>query len=709
MASTPSQSQQKPTERVCLGDILEATIRKKGRKAESQLALVQKSRAEAALTDGIKAAFPCMVKNTFCGVVGCPCALLSASLALYAKETPEEKWLKGWVADRELRKTELQEELMRRFLLIRSHYSRALTNDVKAELQCLFSMKEEEKVGTLSCDALTMPLGKENKKWALLDLAPMENEKRSKLRKDVVLLSPTGMVHFRKVVSVTDALWVGKPSFILGHVDRVTGVCSIGDQLAQISGILKIAWADVNLIKAITGGMPAEAIGPLCDARAVGRAEGFEDLNKEQMDGMETALTSRVGIIIGPPGTGKTRLLAALASVPRKYGVLPVVTGPTNKSVEACVEKCVERGLRVLVLGPIEQLTGIAKEHCIAHLRTEDPRFAEVDRKYREGTVSYRRFKDELTKFTIELIESRDVVCGTAKAVLGSLWTNLPIWFLMDEAGAMREEWLPALLTASDAKKKNVVAVTFFGDGMQLQPYTQLTGTCVEGVLTRLQRAGNIPATLLKAQYRMGKILGQKISNRFYYRQLYCGGDQGLGEVVVRHHATNASSFEDGFSFYNKREVTLIRQTLLKKMQKYDDIAIVTFYKGQVSVLNKELADILNENVKVCTLDSVQGSEFDCCIVSIVSSDPESLFVTESSRVNVACSRAKDSLTVVGHVNHFEDGAWAFLLEPYVPPAPPGLEVSVAVPVPLTAEEQQAQVRAWGADRKSCWADEADE
>lgn len=84
-------------------------------------------------------------------------------------------------------------------------------------------------------------------------------------------------------------------------------------------------------------------------------------------------------------------------------------------------------------------------------------------------------------------------------------------------------------------------------------------------------------------------------------------------------------------------------------------IGIITGYRKQVELLQKRLesaswASSIRSLIKIDTIDSYQGSENRIIMVSLVRNNTESKggFMTDNARVNVALSRAKERLLVVG-------------------------------------------------------------
>lgn len=82
--------------------------------------------------------------------------------------------------------------------------------------------------------------------------------------------------------------------------------------------------------------------------------------------------------------------------------------------------------------------------------------------------------------------------------------------------------------------------------------------------------------------------------------------------------------------------------------------ALISPYRRQVELLKERLAerkdDALFEGVSANTIDSFQGQERDIVYISLVRSNPggEIGFLVDTRRMNVAMTRARQKLVVIG-------------------------------------------------------------
>ena len=166
---------------------------------------------------------------------------------------------------------------------------------------------------------------------------------------------------------------------------------------------------------------------------------------------------------------------------------------------------------------------------------------------------------------------------------------------------------------------------------------------------------------LLNTQYRMHpQILS--FPNRMFY------GDsiQSGANVVSRKPNLDSPPFQfidmrghgkekrESFSWKNIHEANVIKQVLqddpgIQSLREVTDVRIIVIapYKAQVDLLQKLLP-----NVEVSTVDSYQGQEGDVVIISTVRTKKTG-FVDDAQRLNVALTRAKRILRVVGELDFF--------------------------------------------------------
>jgi len=235
----------------------------------------------------------------------------------------------------------------------------------------------------------------------------------------------------------------------------------------------------------------------------------------------------------------------------------------------------------------------------------------------------------------------------------------------IDEAGQALEPacWIPIL---------RAERVVFAGDHQQLPPTIKskqaakdgLSVTLFEKVIQR-QEAD----TMLEMQYRMNEKI-MTFSNRKFYHNKLIGHesvkDKTIGESMALEFIDTAGcSFNEEAGQYsnslvNPGEVDLIVKHLVELINQniFTDrtsIGIISPYKAQVTLLETKVSETpelkkMGKRLTINTVDGFQGQERDLIYISLVRSNQEGEigFLNDLRRMNVAMTRAKKKLVIVG-------------------------------------------------------------
>jgi hypothetical protein len=157
----------------------------------------------------------------------------------------------------------------------------------------------------------------------------------------------------------------------------------------------------------------------------------------------------------------------------------------------------------------------------------------------------------------------------------------------------------------------------------------------------------------LEVQHRMHPDIATLINSLFYSDQCWTSmrrGPEG-GVEWANTHALHprALTEENGTSRYNLEEKEVINVIVRDWIRPGRSILVVSPYSAQVSTL---MASI-DRRISVRTIDGCQGVEADVVIVSFVSFNFTETrdFVIDPGRMNVALSRARDVLYLVGDLD----------------------------------------------------------
>ncbi|QWF84961.1 serine/threonine-protein kinase [Amycolatopsis sp. CA-230715] len=180
----------------------------------------------------------------------------------------------------------------------------------------------------------------------------------------------------------------------------------------------------------------------------------------------------------------------------------------------------------------------------------------------------------------------------------------------------------------------------------------------------------------LTHQHRMHPTIGRLISKSFYEgkltsepRELSKTVDTAFASAVVWVDTSPRSDRREGrngLSFRNKGEARVISDLLdrlewvASRNAEQFSVAVLTGYDAQRREVTETLAQRElsrpNLKVRVATVDAYQGQEADVCIFSITRSNSsnEFGFLSSEERINVALSRGRDALIIVGDASFIE-------------------------------------------------------
>jgi len=207
----------------------------------------------------------------------------------------------------------------------------------------------------------------------------------------------------------------------------------------------------------------------------------------------------------------------------------------------------------------------------------------------------------------------------------------------------------------------NFQKVLIFGDQLQLPPHGLSAGDNVNSddimsLIDRvIEKGKNAPPTMmLKKQYRMAYEIGELVSKLFYSYQLEHHKSRD-GKQHIWFHNSGGIGVEKGTSLFNEEEakdvIELYNDMRLNRTEgvETNDIVVLTFYEAQRFLINK-----FDPTIRAFNVDGFQGQEASTVIVSTVGRKKVSGFLGDRRRVNVALSRAKDKLVIVGDRNTLE-------------------------------------------------------
>ena len=425
---------------------------------------------------------------------------------------------------------------------------------------------------------------------------------------------------------------------------------------------------------------------------------GLPPLNESQMQAVKTVLCNTFNLIQGPPGTGKTVTSAVIVyHLAKLFKEQVLVTSPSNVAVDQLTEKIHATGLKVVrvcaksresVASTVDFLT---LHYQARHLEASGPLARLNALKESQGELSaadekrYHRLK---LKAEMSILSHADVICCTCAAAGDPRLSSFTFKrVLVDEItqATEPEALIPLVLGAEH--------VTLVGDHCQLGPVIMCKKAAHAGLtqslFERLILVGGRPIRL-QVQYRMHPCLSSFPSNTFY--------DGALQNGVTSSQRVPAAGFpwpksshpnlfwsstgyeelsSSGTSYLNRAEASNVEKAvtaLLKAGVRPADLGVITPYEGQRAHLVTTFARSagvrasIYAEIEVASVDAFQGREKDYIILSCVrSSEQQGLgFLSDPRRLNVALTRAKYGLIVVGNPRVLaKQNLWNNLLQHY--------------------------------------------
>ena len=361
------------------------------------------------------------------------------------------------------------------------------------------------------------------------------------------------------------------------------------------------------------------------------------------------------------------------------------ILGVTNEEFELFVSaiEC----LRLTNSASAERAQAKAVIDSFYDLYKLDPSAAEIEQLLiQDEWIKQISEKEDIIEY---FVKDASIIIGTCTGFLGS---NLRAYFestafecvIIDEAA---KATLPELML-SVVHSKRVILV---GDHYQLPPIFDEKRLVFDKTIDiqQLKDGGfkkifdNIPEEshqFLSTQYRMHSTIGSMISHVFYDDTIQNGPNTLELKTDLFSGATivwiSTSSIETSIryeqvcvletlkrnSLRNSAEASIISEYLSfidKALCGKDySVGIIAAYRGQVELLRRDLAAIplsnihLDINNDIDTVDAFQGSQKDIIIYSTVRSSESSQigFLREKPRLNVAFSRARCLLLIVGDI-----------------------------------------------------------
>lgn len=428
-------------------------------------------------------------------------------------------------------------------------------------------------------------------------------------------------------------------------------------------------------------------------------------LNTSQQEALKlVARAQDVAIIHGPPGTGKTTTLLAAIQQSLQTNKQVLVCAPSNAAVDLLVEKLYDNGISTLRIGhPARVEDHILSQTLDAKISLHDSykdlkklkktaeEYRKLGQKYKrnfghEERMQRRRLLDEATRckveaehleeyITYDIFQQTQVFASTLVGAANSALKGMkfPVVFIDEAAqGLEAATWIPI------QKAQKVVMA---GDHCQLPPTIKsyeaakagLSETLFEKVIKRQTHASK----MLDLQYRMPELIMGFSSEYFYHHGLKAAENTNFHylspeEPVLEFIDTAGSGYveqteEESLSTFNLEEArfalkyleSLIKRVGVAEIKNNQwNIGLIAPYRAQVRRFNELVFEsyefpnlrAFSDLLTIDSIDGFQGQERDIIVISLVRSNAQGEigFLSDTRRMNVALTRAKRKLIVIG-------------------------------------------------------------
>lgn len=416
-------------------------------------------------------------------------------------------------------------------------------------------------------------------------------------------------------------------------------------------------------------------------------------------------------LIHGPPGTGKSHTLVEIVQNLVKMGLKVLVCAPSNQAVDHLCLALSDLKLSPLRWGHLSRMSEEAEACTLNAMIQKDERaklaqqwlrkakelrdranarrernrgdFDEMREMYQEAKQLTQEARTQLKLVKNHLLEQSRVICATAVGSADESLKHINFDVVMIDEGA--QLMMPLAFTAlcqlhldpKQQQRQNCIkskVVIFAGDHQQigptvLNPNMAQTELLRQSLFEHLMTQQKVCAQMLEIQYRFNQTINDFPSKMHYHGRLtphescrqisledlgVLPDDRWQGALIFIDCAAKGWLEENDQKSLGNLEMAKITtqeiQRLIQRSVLVKDIIVISPYARQVQNLKQLLAQEVTLGLEIGTVDAFQGREAQVVVVDLVrmNENTEIGFLKEIRRMNVALTRAKRLLMVVG-------------------------------------------------------------
>ena len=366
-------------------------------------------------------------------------------------------------------------------------------------------------------------------------------------------------------------------------------------------------------------------------------------LNDSQIDAVAKGVAAKyLACIQGPPGTGKTQVISVIVKQLIAEGQRVLLTSHTHMAINNALNKIAQHAVPLVKVGAAACVKGLHTQiKCVG---SGDAWQNRPDSGYVIGATPFATCSTRLEHFQFDTV-------------------------IFDEASQIT---VPLALMAMRKARRYI----FVGDHQQLPPVVLSKSVLnSEGysIFAKLVANQRTCMSLLNQTYRMNTYLSQWPSERYYEGALVSAGSNAqrefslpkiaqkyVGVLSGKHSMVFIKSPGKHSKTFNVEEAHWVIDLITTAHDAglaLKDIGVVTPFRSHAKLLRTTLRKALGmfstNEVVVDTVERMQGQEREMIILSLCSTDPQFIsniasFLFQSTRLNVAITRAKTKLIILG-------------------------------------------------------------
>ena len=277
-----------------------------------------------------------------------------------------------------------------------------------------------------------------------------------------------------------------------------------------------------------------------------------------------------------------------------------------------------------------------------------------------ESLKEIRDQEDEEVMRNVDVIAMTTTCAARYRRVLKNIGPKIVV---IEEAAEVLEAHVITSLTPSTEH------LILIGDHKQLRPnpsvYELAKKFKLELSLFERMVNNGMKCQTLNVQHRMRPEISRLIKHiypelRDHEKVFNYPHVKGISKDVVfisHNHPEQQGSQKSKSNRYEAEYLVQLCRYLLLQGYEPSQITVLTGYSGQLSEMKKLMPKATFEGVRATTVDNFQGEENDVILLSLVRSNTSGSigFLGTENRVNVALSRAKHGLFVIGNFDLLEE------------------------------------------------------